>query len=87
MPCGQRASSIYFIGMMVVAMYLALIISATHCGLVGKLYAFPSVLKVLLLEVFGGLNLATRQLMVRNRVFFVLLLNDTSRALHFELIY
>ena len=45
---------------MVVAMYLALIVSATHRGLVGKLNAFPSVLKVLLLEVFGGeLSLTT----------------------------
>ena len=45
---------------MVVAMYLALIVSATHRRLVAELNAFPCVLKVLLLEVFGGeLSLTT----------------------------
>ena len=59
MPCGQRAFAKYFIGKMAVAVHLALIVSATHRRLVGQLNAFTGILKVLLLGVFGGLNLPT----------------------------
>ncbi len=87
MPCGQRTSAIDFIAMMVVAMYLALVVSATHCRLIGKMNAFTRILKVLLLEIFGWLRLSTRQRMIHDGISFLQFLHDTSRVLHFEFIY